>query len=88
MDYRHVGLEAWGVYLPKERHTSDYISKETGIPKNIIEKKFGLLGKTVPGPEDHTVQMGATASFQALKRANITSEDLDVIIWAGEVYAE
>ena len=88
MKHRPVGLEAWGVYIPKERHTSEYISKETGIPKNIIEEKFGLLGKSIPGPEDHTVKMGANASFQALKRAGITPEDLDVIIWAGEVYAE
>jgi len=88
LNYRPVGLEAWGVYLPKERHTSEHISKETGIPKKVIEEKFGLLSKTVPGPEDHTVQMGANASFQALKRANLTPEDLDVIIWAGEVHAE
>ena len=88
MNYRPVGLEAWGVYLPKERHTSEYISKETGIPKKVIEEKFGLLSKTVPGPGDHTVQMGANASFQALKRANLTPGDLDVIIWAGEVHAE
>jgi len=88
LEYRIVGLESWGVYIPKERHTSEYISKETGIPKNIIEEKFGLLGKTVPGPDDHTVQMGANASLQALERAGITSEDLDIIIWAGEVYAE
>lgn len=88
MKYRHVGLESWGVYIPKERHTSEHISKETGIPKNIIEEKFGLLGKTVPGPGDHTVQMGANASLQALERADITPEDLDVIIWAGEVHAE
>jgi len=88
VEFRSVGLEAWGVYIPKERHTSEYISKETGIPKNIIEEKFGLLGKSIPGPEDHTVKMGANASFQALKRAGITPEDLDVIIWAGEVYAE
>jgi len=88
MKYRPVGLESWGVYIPEERHTSEYISKETGIPINIIEEKFGLLEKSIPGPEDHTVQMGATASFQALKRANINPEDLDVIIWAGEVHAE
>ena len=88
MKHRSVGLEAWGVYIPEERHTSDYISKETGISKNVIEEKFGLLSKSVPGPGDHTVQMGANASFQALKRANLTPEDLDVIIWAGEVHAE
>ncbi|MFX1569341.1 MAG: 3-oxoacyl-ACP synthase [Promethearchaeota archaeon] len=88
MKHRYVGLESWGVYIPNERHTSEYISSETGIPKKIIEEKFGLLGKTVPGPDDHTVQMGANASFQALERAGITPDDLDVIIWAGEVYAE
>ncbi len=88
MNIRSAGLESWGVYIPEERHTSEYMSKETGIPIKIIEEKFGLLGKTVPGPDDHTVQMGVNASLQALKRANITPDDLDVIIWAGEVYAE
>ena len=88
MNSRSAGLESWGVYIPEERHTSEYMAKETGIPKEIIEDKFGLLGKTVPGPDDHTVKMGANASLQALKRANITPDDLDVIIWAGEVYAE
>ncbi len=88
MKFRPVGLESWGIYLPKERHSSDYISKETGIPKVILEDKFGLKSKTVPGPEDHTVAMGAKASFQALERARITPNDIDIIIWAGEVYAE
>jgi 3-oxoacyl-[acyl-carrier-protein] synthase-3 len=88
MNFRHVGLESWGIYLPKERHTSDLISRETGVPKEIVEEKFGLKSKTVPGPEDHTVAMGAKASFQALERANITADDIDLIIWAGEVYAE
>ena len=88
MSFRSVGLESWGIYLPKHKHTSDFISQETGIPKDILEEKFGLKSKTVPGPEDHTVAMGAKASFQALERAGITSDDLDIIIWAGEVYAE
>jgi 3-oxoacyl-[acyl-carrier-protein] synthase-3 len=88
MELRPVGLESWGIYLPKYKHTSDFISQESGIPKEILEDKFGLRSKTVPGPQDHTVAMGAKASFQALERANITSDDLDLIIWAGEVYAE
>ena len=61
MNYRHVGLESWGIYIPKERHTSEYIANETGIPKNIIEEKFGLKSKSVPGINDHTVAMGAKA---------------------------
>ncbi|MFX1281201.1 MAG: 3-oxoacyl-ACP synthase, partial [Promethearchaeota archaeon] len=59
-----------------------------GIPKDIIEEKFGLKSKSIPSLEDHTVAMGAKASIQALNRANLTPDDLDVIIWAGEVYAE
>jgi 3-oxoacyl-[acyl-carrier-protein] synthase-3 len=88
MDLRSVGLESWGIYLPKSKHTSEYISRESGIPKQVLEEKFGLKSKTVPGPEDHTVAMGAKASNQALERADISAEDLDLIIWAGEVYAE
>ncbi|MFW9969638.1 MAG: 3-oxoacyl-ACP synthase [Candidatus Odinarchaeota archaeon] len=88
MKLRPVGLESWGIYLPNHKHTSDYISHESGIPKKILEDKFGLKSKTVPGPEDHTVAMGAKASIQAIERAGIKAEDLDLIIWAGEVYAE
>jgi 3-oxoacyl-[acyl-carrier-protein] synthase-3 len=88
LNFRPVGLESWGIYLPKKHHTSKYIAKETRIPIDIIEEKFGLKSKTVPDSDDHTVAMGAKASFQALERANITANDLDLIIWAGEVYAE
>ena len=88
MNYRPVGIESWGVYLPEERHTSEYIAKETGIPQDVLETKFGLKAKTVPGTKDHTVYMGAEAAKQALKKANLTPEDIDCIIWAGEVYSE
>lgn len=88
MAKRPVGLESWGVYIPEERHTSDYMAEKTGIPEDILEEKFGLKSKSVPGPEDHTIEMGKKASLEALERANMTSEDLDLIIWAGEVHAE
>jgi 3-oxoacyl-[acyl-carrier-protein] synthase-3 len=83
-----VGIESWGVYLPQKRHTAEYIASETGIPKEILETKFGLKAKTVPDLKDHTVFMGAEASKIALEKAGISAEDLDCIIWAGEVYSE
>jgi 3-oxoacyl-[acyl-carrier-protein] synthase-3 len=88
VNFRPVGLESWGIYIPKKRHSSDFISHETGIPKTILKEKFGLISKSIPGPEDHTVAMGSKASHQALERANLTPDDLDLIVWAGEVYAE
>jgi 3-oxoacyl-[acyl-carrier-protein] synthase-3 len=83
-----VGIESWGVYLPQKRHTAEYIASETGITKEILETKFGLKAKTVPSSEDHTVFMGAEASKIAIEKAGISVEDLDCIIWAGEVYSE
>ncbi len=88
MNHRPVGIESWGVYLPDKRHTSEHIANETGIPQKVLETKFGLKAKTVPGPEDHTVFMGAEAAKKALKKANLTPDDIDCIIWAGEVYSE
>ncbi len=83
-----VGIESLGIYIPAERHTAEFISSRSGIPREVLETKFGLKSKTVPGPEDHTVAMAVEASKVALTRADISPEALDLVIWAGEVYAE
>jgi 3-oxoacyl-[acyl-carrier-protein] synthase-3 len=84
-----VGVESIGVYIPKERHTAAYISEHSGTPEEILVTKMGLKSKSVPGPDDHTVAMGVRAAKIAIERAGIDPEkDIDVVIWAGEVYAE
>ncbi len=84
-----VGIEAIGTYIPKERHTAEYISSKSGTPVEILETKMGLKSKAVPGKDDHTVAMGVKAAKIAIERAGINpAEDIDVVIWAGEVYAE
>ncbi|MBU3916635.1 3-oxoacyl-ACP synthase [bacterium] len=81
-----VGLESWGIYIPKERHSAAYMSQKSGIPQEILKTKFGLESKTIAGPDDHNVTMALKASLSALERANIAPTDIDVVIWAGEVY--
>ncbi len=84
-----IGIEAIGTYIPPERHTAEYISKQSGTPLEVMRTKIGLKSKAVPGPGDHTVAMGAKASKIAIERAGIDpAEDIDLVIWAGEVYAE
>ncbi|MEM2141876.1 MAG: 3-oxoacyl-ACP synthase [Candidatus Thorarchaeota archaeon] len=84
-----VGIESIGVYIPPERHTAEYISRMSGTPVEILLTKMGLKSKAVPGPDDHTVAMGVKASKIAIERAGIDpSTDIDLVIWAGEVYAE
>ncbi|MFW9769553.1 MAG: 3-oxoacyl-ACP synthase [Candidatus Thorarchaeota archaeon] len=84
-----VGIESIGVYIPEERHTAEYISSISGTPVEVLKTKMGLKSKSVPGPDDHTVAMGVKAAKIAIERAGIDpAKDIDVVIWAGEVYAE
>ncbi len=84
-----VGIVSTGVYLPKYRHTAAYISEQSGIPEEILKTKFGLLSKTVAGPEDGTISMGIKAANTAIEKApKIKPEDIDVILWTGENFIE
>ncbi len=86
----NVGVESIGYYIPEGRHTAKYMSEQTGIPENVLADKFGLKSKAVPsGDGDHTVEMGIKAGRIALEKSHVNPEtDIDVIIWAGETYAE
>lgn len=81
-----VGIESWGIYIPELRHSGEYIAERTGIPQDILRTKFGLYSKSIAGPEDHNVAMAVKASNTALQRAGINAKEVDLIIWAGEVY--
>ncbi|UCE09957.1 MAG: 3-oxoacyl-ACP synthase [Candidatus Thorarchaeota archaeon] len=89
MQLQQIGIESIGVYIPSERHTAEYISEMSGTPVEILKAKMGLFSKAVPGPDDHTVAMGVNAAKVAIERAGLTpEEDIDLVIWAGEVHAE
>jgi 3-oxoacyl-[acyl-carrier-protein] synthase-3 len=68
--------------------TSADIAEATGIPRSIIEEKFGILEKPVPGPDDHTCTMGAKAAKRAIRRAKIDPLEIDAIISISEEYKE
>jgi len=83
-----VGILSTGIYLPKEFVTSEDISIKSGIPKEIIETKLGILKKPIPGPNDHTCEMGIIAAREAIKKANIDPLDIDLIMYIGEEHKE
>jgi len=89
MSKKTIGIEAIGTYIPKERHTAEYISSKSGTPVDVIKTKMGMKSKAVPGKDDHTVAMAVKAAKVAIERAGIDpAKDIDLVIWAGEVYAE
>jgi 3-oxoacyl-[acyl-carrier-protein] synthase III len=83
-----VGVLATGTYLPTPRMTSEELSRRTGIPRVVLESKFGLRQKPVPGPDDHPCEMGARAARIALERAGIDPLEIDVVVSISEEHKE
>jgi len=68
--------------------TAASIAGLSGIPVDVVREKMGIKQKPVPGPEDHTCQMGIWAARQALARAGFDPSLIDVVIYTGEEYKE
>ncbi|WP_102029342.1 3-oxoacyl-ACP synthase [Salirhabdus sp. Marseille-P4669] len=83
-----IGIVSSGIYLPEPRMTSEQLAKETGIPQEIVEKKLGIKQKPIPGPDDHTVEMGVRAARVALQKGNIDPSEIDLVIYIGEEHKE
>jgi 3-oxoacyl-[acyl-carrier-protein] synthase III len=83
-----IGIVSTGLYLPNEYITGKEIAEMAGIPTHIVEEKMGIKKKHVPGPGDHTCEMGIIAAKQAIERAGINPLEIDVVIYIGEEHKE
>lgn len=87
-----IGIESTGIYLPKGRMSAKDIAKQTNgvwTEENIIAK-LGIVEKVVPQsmPEDGTQEMAASASLDALKRANLDPKKINLILSVAEEWKE
>jgi 3-oxoacyl-[acyl-carrier-protein] synthase-3 len=83
-----VGIVAAGSYVPGTVMSAAEIAERTGIPEEIIVTKFGIRQKPVPGPDDHTNAMALRAARDALARAEIAPEEIDVVLCTTEEWKE
>jgi 3-oxoacyl-[acyl-carrier-protein] synthase III len=83
-----IGIVSTGLYLPEEYLTGREIAQKAGIPTNVVEEKMGIKKKYVPGPNDHTCEMGIIAAKQAIEKAGINPLEIDVVIYIGEEHKE
>lgn len=88
MTLQSVGIISTGIYIPNDFLTGEDISRMSGIPKEIVEKKLGILKKPIPGPDDHTCEMGIKAAKEAINKVKIDPLDIDLIIYIGEEHKE
>lgn len=83
-----IGIVSTGVYLPEQFMLSAEISERTHIPQSVIEQKMGILRKPIPGPNDHSCEMGIRAARKALEQAGMDPQEIDLVIYIGEEYKE
>ena len=83
-----IGILSLGLYIPERFMTGKEISELAGIPLDVVENKMGIKRKPIPGPEDHTCEMGIRAARQAIERAGIDPKEIDLVIYIGEEHKE
>ena len=81
-------LRALGLHLPAPRETAAQIAAASGIPEDVVRERMGIVEKPVPGPDDHANAMAVQAARQALDRAGIGADAVDVLISITEGYQE
>ncbi len=80
-----VGLLDIGVFMPERWMSAAEISQASEIPEEVLIERFGLDGKHIAGPEDHVSTMAAAASIQALERAGVGADEVDVVMYFGSM---
>lgn len=83
-----IGIVSTGMYIPGTKISSKEISEKAGLPIEVVEQKLGIKQKPIPGPEDHTCEMGIKAARVALDKANVDPMEVDLVIYIGEEYKE
>ena len=83
-----VRIRGLGVYLPAPREDAAQIAAASGLPEAVVREKLGIQQKVLPGPDDHTGEMGRRAGQAALEDAGLDAAALDLVISINEEHKE
>ncbi|MCC6704687.1 MAG: ketoacyl-ACP synthase III [Thermomicrobiales bacterium] len=79
---RYAAITGWGMAVPERVLTNADLEKMVETSDEWIVSRTGIRERRVVGPNDSTTSLGAAAARQALERAGITAEELDLIVVA------
>ncbi|HRY77332.1 MAG TPA: hypothetical protein P5154_01040 [Candidatus Izemoplasmatales bacterium] len=78
------GIIAYGVSIPKYRVDANEIwDVWKNVSKEILQK-MGMKERTVTGPDEDPITLGAESARRCLKQAGISEKDVDGLIFASE----
>lgn len=68
--------------------TATEIAAESGLPEWVVREKLGIDQKRMGGPEDHPSQMAIWAAEDCLAQADVSPEEIDVVLCTTEEWKE
>jgi len=84
-----IGIVDYAVYLPEHTITAEELSPLVNIPAEVLSEKMGIRAKRVGDQrEDQPGKMAVKASKALLEKTGFDPVDIDMILYAGETYAE
>lgn len=81
-----IGVAGLGTYLPEGRRTAGEIAARTGIPVDVVRRKFGVAEVRVAGAEDTAAAMATEAARRAL--GSFPADDLDLVVYCGSEHKD
>ena len=81
-------LVSVGTHMPETWMPAADVAARSGIPEDVIIERFGLDGKHIAGPDDHVSTMAAAAGMQAIERAGLSVDDVDVVAYFGSMWKD
>jgi 3-oxoacyl-[acyl-carrier-protein] synthase-3 len=82
----HVGISAFATYIPSRVQTSQYLADASGIPREVLEEKFGIMSKPWAADGEQVSAMAVCAAKAALNGSD--PKTIDVVIWTGSEHKD
>lgn len=77
-----IKILSTGSFTPTKRVSNDDLSKVMDTSDEWIVKRTGIHFRHIAGPNELTSDLALSSSLQALERANISKDEIDLIIVA------
>jgi 3-oxoacyl-[acyl-carrier-protein] synthase-3 len=81
-----VGILGFNVYMPEQDETAAEIGARAGLPREVIEEKFGLIRKRRAAPDEHVTDMAVKAARPLLSLVPAT--EVDAVIYFGSPHKD
>lgn len=83
-----MGIVSAGMYIPSQFMEPEEIAERSGMPLWVVREKLGIERKAVAGPDDQPNQMAVWAAQDALAKADLDPEEIDVVLCTTEEHKE